>query len=130
MSDPYIPLTEVIGALRQELIKAQSAATIEGLLFEVGEVELELQVVITKEEGEAVESNIKGEVGFKIPFLTLKGGVSASASSTDKNAKQYTQKIKIKLSPKNKGDEHGAEGSDASEGLYISACVRDPLFKG
>jgi len=87
MSDVF-PLSEVIQNLRTELSASIEAAAKESLQFEVGSVELELNVVVTKAE--------KGGGGAS--FKVLGWGLDASAELA--RSDQNTQRVKLVLTPK------------------------------
>ena len=79
-----IEVAELIGNLRKELSAARDAGAGEELRFEVGPVELELSVVVSRDETGSA----------KIRFWVLElGGDGKSGSST-------TQKLKITLLPR------------------------------
>jgi Trypsin-co-occurring domain 2 len=77
MSD--IGLGEAIKALRQELTKAKGQGEGERMRFEPGPVNLELQVVVTKD--------VHGQIGWKV--LEIGGDVQSAK----------TQKISLTLTP-------------------------------
>ncbi|MBF0603177.1 MAG: hypothetical protein HQL07_05720 [Nitrospirae bacterium] len=78
-----IALAEMISSLRSELQQAQDEGKDKELRFAVGDVELELQVTVTKE----------GTVGGGVKFWVYE------ANAGGKVAEQMVQKIKIKLAP-------------------------------
>ncbi|MBF0141490.1 MAG: hypothetical protein HQL74_14565 [Magnetococcales bacterium] len=78
-----IALAEMISSLRSELQQAQDEGQDKKLHFVVGDVEMELQVTVTKE----------GTVGGGVKFWVY------DASLSGKVAEQMVQKIKIKLAP-------------------------------
>ncbi|MFN7952182.1 MAG: trypco2 family protein [bacterium] len=78
-----IGLQELIQQLRADLSRAMKDGENADLRFELQAIDLELQVVVTKEDG--------GQIGFKIlPF---------SGTATDKLDRKVTQTIKLKLAP-------------------------------
>ena len=80
-----IPLSETLSCLRQELRASQKEATESNdLWFLVEDVELELQVVVTK-SGE-------GKVGFSVLGVDIGGSGGASTETV--------QKIRLKLGPR------------------------------
>lgn len=83
MADVSIPLAAAVRALRAELVEAVRQAEGEELLFALGQVELELQVGVSKEAG--------GEAGIKFWLVSI-GGSGSRASST-------THTIRLSLSP-------------------------------
>lgn len=83
MADAPILLSELITELRRELAEAQAQG--QGLQprLRIEEAEIELQVVITREDN----------AGVGVKFWVL------NADLKDKRADATTQKIKIKLKP-------------------------------
>jgi Trypsin-co-occurring domain 2 len=83
MADEPILLSELIAELRRELAKAQAQG--QGLQprLRIEEAEIELQVVITREDN----------AGIGVKFWVL------NADIKDKRADATTQKIKLKLKP-------------------------------
>jgi hypothetical protein len=78
-----IPLGEMIETLRQELQVAQAQGTGQPIAFEIDNVELELQIVVSrKKSGD-------GKIAFWV--LSMGGGLE--------NRGETTQKIKLTLSP-------------------------------
>jgi predicted secreted protein len=89
-----IPLAETLSCLRQELRTAREEAREKGdLWFLVEEVEVELQVVVSKDG--------KGNVGFSVLGVEVGGGGGAS--------KESVQRIRLKLGPR---------GADKSSKVY------------
>lgn len=88
MAESPFELANVVQGLRQELLKAVEQAKGEELRFEVQEMELELQVQVTKEVG--------GEAKLKFWVIDA-GGVSGSVE------KSTVQTVRLKLKPKVKG---------------------------
>jgi len=76
-----IELKEVVAKLRQELMEAQDAAEKEGITFALGDIDVEFQVVVTKQGG--------ANVGIK--FWLVDAAADARFSSAS------TQKIKFQL---------------------------------
>ena len=72
-ANPHIPLADLIGALRQELAAAIHAGDGAELQFELGSVDLELQV--------EVERQAKGQAGISFWVLALGGGANRSSRS-------------------------------------------------
>ncbi len=91
MSDSEIPLTEVMGQLRKEMLAAVEAGKGEGLQFEVQDVEVEMQVVVSK--GGAGE--LGGEGGIRLWVLG-----KAAGKLSGKYESSQIQKVKLKLRPK------------------------------
>lgn len=93
---PEIPLGEVVGQLRQELMAAVEAGKGEGLRFEVQDLEVELQVVATK----SATGELGGEGGVKLWVIGKAGGkVSGTYESSQ------IQTVKLKLRPRLDGDD-------------------------
>ncbi len=78
-----VPLADLIGALRQELNKAISEGTDEHLQFELGPVELELQVEVSRAA--------KGTAGVQFWVLAL--GASGSRTAT------HAHTVRLTLNP-------------------------------
>ena len=98
MSESEIPLADVVGQLRKELRASMKAGEGEDLRFEVEDVELEMQVVVTK--GGAGEFG--GEGGVKLWVIGKAGGkVSGKYESSQ------IQKVKLRLRPKPGGGKPG-----------------------
>ena len=83
-----LELADVIKALRRELITAQQEGSGKDIRFNVNNVEVELETVVTKEAD--------GKGGFKIKF----GVVEANAEGGGKYQTASKQKIKLSLKPK------------------------------
>ena len=79
-----IELSEMIGQLREELLKARGQSEGSDLRFQVEEIEIELQIVTTK--------GGKGGGGVKFWVYNAEAEVSAAHAKT--------QKLKLKLKPK------------------------------
>jgi hypothetical protein len=90
-SDALIPLTDTIAQLREALITAQAQGTDAPLRFEIQDIELELNVVTTKEAG--------GGGGVKFWVYNADAQVKASDART--------QRVKLKLRPVNAEGEEG-----------------------
>jgi Trypsin-co-occurring domain 2 len=91
MAARLIPLAEAIGALREELEKAQAAATGEELQFTVGPIELELSLAVQREaEG-------SGKIEFKI------FGWGGEAGGSGKLGDETGHKVKLVLTPEGSG---------------------------
>ncbi|MCP3915093.1 MAG: hypothetical protein GY711_06030 [bacterium] len=84
MERRQLELASMIQSLRRELLTAMEEGDDEPLRFELGDVELEVQV--------AVESKEQGEVGVK--FWVLQAGVG------EEFAHSQRQTLKITLHPK------------------------------
>ena len=78
-----IELSEMIGQLREELLKARGKSEGSELKFQVEDIEIELQVVTTK--------GGKGGGGVKFWVYNAEAEVNASRANT--------QKLKLKLKP-------------------------------
>ena len=83
-----VELAAVIGQLREELTKAARAGEGEEFQFEVGPIELELTVAVTKEAG----------ANAKVRFWVLEMGADAKLTSAD------TQRLKLTLDLRRAGD--------------------------
>lgn len=92
MSESEIPLAHVIRQLRQELQSAMQAGEGESLRFEVQDLEIEMQVLVTR--GGSGEVSGGGAVKFWV--LDAKAGAKATA----KYESSQLQKIKLRLKPK------------------------------
>lgn len=79
-----VELSAVIGQLREELSQAMEAGEGEELRFELGPVELELSVSVTKEAGAA----------GKVRFWVAEVGADGKASSAT------TQRLRLTLDPR------------------------------
>ncbi len=88
MSDSTIPLADVIQELRSELLAATAAGEGQELRFDVEELNLELQVVVTK-----------GGVKFWVL------NADSSAKVQGKYESSRLQKVSLKLKPKTADDE-------------------------
>jgi hypothetical protein len=91
MADEYIPLREAIQALRAEVIAAAKAADGEDIRFELGPIELEFQVVASREE----------KAGGKVSFRIL--GLGAEIGADGKGGTERTQSVKFVLNPVDQG---------------------------
>lgn len=90
-SNSNIPLVEVLDALRKDLKTAQDKSDPSAPLI-IEEIEVELQVVVTK--------NIKSDTEAKLEVLNVfgLGGLEGKLNLNGSWAKASTQKIKLKLS--------------------------------
>jgi hypothetical protein len=77
-------LAEAVAALRQELASAMTAGAGERIRFELGTVEMEFQLELSKERG--------GEAGVKFWVVTLGGKGSTTSGST--------HRVTLNLTPK------------------------------
>ncbi len=84
MNEEKIELADVVQELREELMKATEAGEGQPLRFEVGEVKLEAQVVVTR------EAQGKGGVKFYV----------VNAEVAGKEQISRTQKVTLTLTPK------------------------------
>ncbi|SEE70764.1 hypothetical protein SAMN05216489_07915 [Streptomyces sp. 3213] len=82
-----VELAELIAQLRAELTEAMRAGENAGLRFELGPVELELALTVSKEGG----------AGGKVRFWVAELGTEGKASRTS------TQRIKLVLDPRQAG---------------------------
>lgn len=92
-----VELADLIGQLRAELTEAMHAGEGEDLRFELGPVELELTVAVTKE----------AKPGAKVKFWVVELGTDVSVSSAT------TQKLKLSLDPRRRGQTGKVEISGA-----------------
>jgi hypothetical protein len=83
-----IPLGKVIRALRVEILAAAEEASTQAIRFELGPIEMEFQVVVTKEAGG------EAKLGFQI------FGAGATLGASGKGTDERTQKVKVVLNPK------------------------------
>jgi len=79
-----IELASMLKGLREELWKSQQEGEGKGIKFQVEDVELELQVVVSKKAG----------AGGSVKFWVYNAEASGELSN------QVTQKIKLRLKPK------------------------------
>jgi hypothetical protein len=99
-----IPLGEMIETLRQELQLAQTQGKGQPITFEIGSVELELQMVVSrKKSGD-------GKIAFWV--LSVGGGLE--------NRGETTHKIKLSLSP---------VASATGGRVMVSGEAKQPLSK-
>lgn len=84
MADSRLELATVVGQLRQELWQAARQAEGQEIRFEVETLELELQVVVTREA--------TASAGLK--FWVLEAGIG------DKEQESRVQRVKLVLKPK------------------------------
>jgi hypothetical protein len=82
-----VELVQVIGQLRQELSAAMQEGEGEDLRFELGTVELELTVAVSREAGP----------NAKVRFWVVELGADAKVAS------QGTQRITLTLDPRRRG---------------------------
>ena len=87
-----IELADAIAQLRSELSRAIKAGKGKDLRFEVEDLELELQVVVTNEN----KGVGKVEAGLK---FWLAGNAKASAEGSFSDGASQLQKIRLKLKP-------------------------------
>lgn len=84
MAEERIRLAQVLQELREELAEAMDAGQGQRLRFELGEVKLEAQMVVTRE--------VQGQGGVK--FWVLDAGVAAKQEAS------RLQKLTLTLTPK------------------------------
>lgn len=93
-----IPLSEMLGQLREELLTARAKSEGSDLKFQIEDIEIELQIVTTK--------GGKGGGGVKFWVYNAEAEINASQAKT--------QKLKLKLKPVNAHDDSpfkaGGEG--------------------
>ncbi|MGH3815899.1 MAG: trypco2 family protein [Pseudonocardiaceae bacterium] len=92
-----VELAQVIGQLRQELTAAMREGAGEDLRFELGPVELELTIAVSREAGP----------NAKVRFWVVELGADG------KMASQATQRITLTLDPRR----HGIEGRPVISGV-------------
>ncbi len=92
MSEVTIPLAEVIQELRRQLLRATAAGTGQELRFEVQDLELELQVLVTRGAG------VKAGGSGGVKFWVLEGKGSGEVSGSYESSR--IQKVKLTLKPK------------------------------
>lgn len=90
-------VAEVIRQLRQELLAAVEAGEGQNLRFAIEELQLEMQVLVTK--GASAKAGGKGGVRFWVL------NAEASAEAQGKYESSRLQKVTLKLKPKTSGDE-------------------------
>jgi hypothetical protein len=83
MDDNKMPLADFVAALREELEEARRQGAKQGLRFDVGPIELELETVATR------EASAKAGVRF---WVVEAGGEGTATSGT-------TTRLKLVLSP-------------------------------
>ena len=98
MSEKSIPLTEVLRGLRAEIAAAQAEGETESVRFALGAVEVELEMVVTKEAN--------GSIGFSV----FGGGGKLGTTRT--------HRIKLTLTP------HGESGADVLLGDTVPGRPR------
>ena len=81
MSDNEVPLAELVDAVRRELESAHALARDEPLQFEVGDVELDLEITTSRSR--------EGSAGLGIWVVNLGGKLNRGNTAT--------QRVKIKL---------------------------------
>jgi hypothetical protein len=87
MSSGSLELGDVIRSLRAEITKAASVAEHEVLQFELGVIEIELNIT-AKSEGSS-----NGTIKFEVL------GIGANVGGTGKISSEHIQKVKLTLSP-------------------------------
>lgn len=87
VTDNAMPLAKAIEELRENIVEAVKAAKGEAMKFELGNIELELSVVATRE----------GQAGGKLSFSVL--GIGAEANLGGKLSSATTHKVKLVLTP-------------------------------
>lgn len=91
-----IPLAKMLGQLRQELVDAKAEGEGKDLKFVVKDIEIELQIATTQEKA--------GGVGIKFWVV--------SADGTLKDSSVQTQKVKLKLEPRQGPNDEPLQVSD------------------
>jgi len=87
MDTEFLPLREVAHTLRDEITAAALERPSQGLIFTVGPLEIEFNVVAKREGGPS----------GKIKFGVL--GIGAELGGGVKIASEHTQKVKLTLTP-------------------------------
>jgi len=87
MAENMLPLSDVVRALRAEILAGASAGENETILFELGPIDVEFTVVAKREGGP------NGKIKFEI------FGIGAELGGSAKFASEQTQKIKLNLKP-------------------------------
>ena len=87
MAEQMIPLSDVVAALRTEILSAVDESGDSELKFRLGPVDVEFTVVVKKEAG----------ADGKLKFSIL--GIGAEAGASGKVAREQTQKVKLSLTP-------------------------------
>jgi hypothetical protein len=82
-----IPLRDAIGVLRSEILAARQDASTEEVRFELGPIEMEFQVVASKEFG--------GDAKLGFHIFAAEATLGGSGKGTD----ERTQKVKFVLNP-------------------------------
>lgn len=88
MQEPTTELAEAVEAVRLELMRAKELGAGSSLIFEVGPVEMEFTVALTRE----------GKTNAGVKVWVLEAGASGSLTG------QRTHRIKITLNPKQADD--------------------------
>ena len=88
-----VELAEAIGQLRTQLNRAIREGEGEDLRFEVKDLELELQVVVTK------DAKVAGKVEAGVKFWLLGAGTASAEGGLSKSESQV-QRIRLQLRPK------------------------------
>lgn len=88
INDSTVSIKDLVQQLRSDIAKAVKAAEGEDIQFDLGEIELELQTVVTGKAG--------AKLSIGVPIFKFDGNGEYS--------KATTQKIKIKLNAKDKKD--------------------------
>ena len=99
-------LKATIDALRKELSESVREAQGKDILFEVGDINLEFEVVISK------DTSKDAKAGFKFTLLPWGGEASASIERKDSNSSR--QKMTIQLKPGDNSKPRDADGNMAS----------------
>jgi Trypsin-co-occurring domain 2 len=86
-----IPLRDAVRALRAEIMAAAEDASGKSVRFELGQIELEFQVVAKGEK--SADGKFSGKINFHI------FSVDAALGGGGKHADERTQKIKFVLMP-------------------------------
>lgn len=96
------PLADLIESLRSELQDARNRGAKEPLKFDIDEIELELDVKITKATSK--EGSVKG--GFKFKFwVVTEANAETTGNASNYSGREQTHRMKLKLRPNFDGPE-------------------------
>jgi len=109
MLEGTIDLVEVIRQLRGQLQAAMKAGGKEELRFQVEDLELELQVAITR------SASAEGEAGGKLKFWVLEFGGSGKVGGS--LGSERVQTLKLRLKPTRRGEDDEDDAIFLASGL-------------
>ncbi|MEM8871690.1 MAG: trypco2 family protein [Pseudomonadota bacterium] len=104
-----IEIPEAVAELRTQIARAQSERPEEGLVFEIEDVELQIQGTLTR----SVEAGANGKVKFQV----LGWGVEAGANAAAMTESAAAHSVKIKLKVKS-ADGTAVDVSKDAEGVF------------